>query len=527
MTSVFLLKIYYILICLWKNIEYCCILYSEVICLKKLSCLFALTFATVGLYFTAVNAYADTIRVGLEKNFKSVSSITVSDESMGVGIGDGNKYKVSGTYTVKPVSGNYYHTERYYNTYEEAYSHLSDYTGYNCIVTLTDSGWSIYVRTDGKKLDLTSANTKAYCVGFAANGTYKFLVDGSNPARANGADGVINVGSNAYRDDIEFYRSGSTLTGINVIDGEKYLYGVINSEMPSSWSKEAQKAQAVAARTYMNQNKGKHNIYDICDNTHCQDYNGTKKETEAGIAAVNETKGLCAYYNDKLITAVYFSSDGGATLDGAQGWGNETPYLVGKKDIYEKECKEWTREFTYNELTNICSANGFNIGNVVSVSAEYDNNGLVIALTFKGSNGEKTVKNNNIRSVFSSSNGGSLLSRNFIVASGATTVTNGQSVYVVGSDGGAKEAMSSVSAQNGNGQKGALGKSYMVESTDGAKRIEAPTSVTTGKNGVVTLTGKGFGHNVGMSQYGAKGMAEAGYNFKDILNFYYTGIEIK
>lgn len=67
----------------------------------------------------------------------------------------------------------------------------------------------------------------------------------------------------------------------------------------------------------------------------------------------------------------------------------------------------------------------------------------------------------------------------------------------------------------------------MVESTDGTKRIEAPTSVTTGKNGVVTLTGKGFGHNVGMSQYGAKGMAEAGYDFKDILNFYYTGIEIK
>lgn len=495
--------------------------------MKKLNCLFALTFATVGLYFTAVNAYADTIRVGLEKNFKSVASITVSDENMGVGIGDSIKYKVSGTYTVKPVSGNYYHTEKYYNTYDEAYGHLSDYTGYNCIVTLTDSGWTIYVRTDGKKLNLTSANTNAYCVGFASNGTYKFLVDGSNPARVNSGDGVINAGSNAYRDDIELYRSGGTLTGINVIDEEKYLYGVINSEMPSSWSKEAQKAQAVAARTYMKQNKGKHKIYDICDNTHCQDYNGTKKETEAGIAAVNETKGLCAYYNDKLITAVYFSSDGGATLDGAEGWGNETPYLVGKKDTYEKECKEWTREFSYAELTNICSAKGFNIGNVISVAAQYDENGLVTALTFKGSKGEKTVKNDTIRTVFSASNGGSLLSRNFIVTSGATTVTNGQSVYIVSSKGNTKEINGSVSAQNGNGKKGELGKSYIVESNNGAKRIDAPTSTTTGKAGVVTLTGKGYGHNVGMSQYGAKGMAEAGYNFKEILSFYYTGIDIK
>lgn len=495
--------------------------------MKKIHCLFAVTFAAVGICFSAVNAYADTIRVGLEKSFKAVSSITVTDEAMKVSVGDGSKYNVGGTYTVKPVSAQYYHTEQYYDTYEQAYSHLSDYTGYNCVVVLSDNGWTIYVRTDGKKLDLKSASTKAYCVGFASNGTYKFLVDGDSPARVSGADGVINAGSNSYRDDIELYRSGSTLTAINVIDEEKYLCGVINSEMPSSWSKEAQKAQAVAARTYMKQNKGRHDNYDICDNTHCQDYNGTKKETEAGITAVNETKGLCIYYNDKLITAVYFSSDGGATLDGVEGWGSETPYLVGKADTYEKECKQWTREFSYNELTNMCSAKGYNIGNVISVVPQYDSNGLVVALTFKGSKGEKTVTNDSIRTVFSASKDGSLLSRNFTVASGATTQTSGNSVYVVGVEGSTKEAKGSVSAQNASGQKGTLGKSYVVEGNNGSKRIDAPVTTTTGKAGVVTLTGKGFGHNVGMSQYGAKGMAEEGYNFRDILNFYYTGIEIK
>jgi stage II sporulation protein D len=50
---------------------------------------------------------------------------------------------------------------------------------------------------------------------------------------------------------------------------------------------------------------------------------------------------------------------------------------------------------------------------------------------------------------------------------------------------------------------------------------------TTSNNGTFTLTGTGSGHNVGMSQYGAKAMAEQGYDYQDILEFYYTGITIR
>lgn len=494
--------------------------------MKKLKCLFITAFFAIGCYFTTVHAYADTIRVGLEKNFKNVASVTVNDRVMGVGIGNGVKYPIAGTYTIKPVTGNYYIIGEYFNTYAEANAKLPAYTGYNCVVALTDKGWTIYIRTDGKKLNKETVNTGNYCVGFAYEGKYKFIVDGSSAARVNASDGIIGVGDNYYRDDIEIYRQGSTLTAINVIDEEKYLYGVINSEMPSSWNKEAQKAQAVAARTYMERGKGKHDIYDLCDGVHCQDYNGTKNETEAGITAVNETKGLCIYYDGSLIEAVYFASDGGATIDGAEAWGYETPYLKGKQDTYEKEYKEWTRQFTYSELTDMCNTKGYNIGNVIKVEAEYNKNGIVTGLTFRGSKGQKTLTKDEIRTAFSVTSEGSLYSRNFTVTSGQETSTTGDSIYAVGSGGSTSEVGSSSAVQGSQGT-GSVGSSVMAQGSSGTAALETPVTTTTGTAGVVTFTGKGNGHSVGMSQYGAKGMAEAGYTFENILKFYYTGVEIK
>lgn len=495
--------------------------------MKKLRYFTVVLFIFGIFMFSSVNAYANTVRVGLEKNFKDVTSLTVSDESMSVAISGGHSYGISGTYTIKPVGNEYYTIGKYFDTYDEAESRLTDYTGNNCIVALTDKGWTIYIRTDGKKQDFSTVHTGDFCVGFALNGAYQFIVDGTSPAVVSATDGVISLGSNNYRDSIEIYRQGNALTAINVIDENKYLYGVINSEMPSSWNIEAQKAQAVAARTYIRRCRNKHDIYDVCDNVHCQDYNGTKNETENGIKAVDETKDLCVYYDDKLIEAVYFSSDGGATLDGADAWNSETPYLIGKTDNNEKEYKEWERKFTYSELTNICASKGYNIGNVVTVEAEYNENGIVTALTFKGSKGSKTITNEEIRTAFSSSVDGSLMSRNFVVTGGAQTTVTGDSVYVMSSSGVAKEVKSTISAQNNDGKQGILGKSFVAESNNGTKKIEAQTVTTVGTAGAVTFTGKGYGHGVGMSQYGAKGMAESGYNFKDILKFYYTDVEIK
>lgn len=495
--------------------------------MKKLKYMVSSVIMCCFLSYMGVTAYANNIKIGLEKGFKNVASISVNDNDINVSIGNGKKYNFKSSYVIKPISGTYYKIDEGFSSFDEAKKRLSAFVGYSGIPALTDSGWAIYIRTDSGKLNYQVVNTGGNCVGFSVNGVNDFIVDGSNCAIVNASDGIIGLGSSFYRDSIEIYRSGSTLTAINLIDEENYLYGVINSEMPSSWSLEAQKAQAVAARTYMQRNKGKHGHYDLCDGVHCQDYNGIKNETENGKAAVNGTKGLCIYYDDKLIEAVYFSSDGGATIDGEEAWGTDTPYLKGKADKYEKECKEWTREFTYSEITNLCEAKGYGIGNVVTVDATYNNNGVITSLTFNGSKGKKTIEGDGIRSFFSKSSGGSLLSRNFKLNSGQTSTTVGNKIYVLNSANVTKLAASQLSAQNKDGQKGPLGNSFMAESKVESIRLEKGETIVEGKPGVVTLIGKGYGHNVGMSQYGAKGMAEEGYKFDDILKFYYTGVEIK
>lgn len=483
-----------------------------------------ITAITLSLFSSAL-AYGGTVRVGLEKSFKNVSAINVSDTSMRIVV-NGNTYRMSGTYTIKPVGNSYYATGRYFDTYDEANSSLVEFTGSSCIVALTDNGWTIYIRTDGKKYDYNIIHTSDYCVGFAVEGMYKFIVDSKTPVQVGGGDDTIDVGTSTYRGLIEIYRTQNTLTAINVIDEDKYLCGVINSEMPSSWSIEAQKAQAVAARTYTRRSKGKHGIYDVCDGVHCQDYNGTLKETANGISAVNATSNVCVYYNDSLIEAVYYSSDGGATVDGADAWGSETPYLKGKTDPYEKECLEWTREFTYRELTDMCNAKGYNLGNIIKVEAK-EENGIVTALTFSGSKASKTVTLEEVRTAFSASAEGSLKSRKFTLSSGGQSTVESVPIYAINSNGNVTEIKSNSYVEDSVGNVNSLGKSFVTVSNTGTSTVNMEKTVTTGTSGKVTIVGRGYGHGVGMSQYGAKAMAEQGFSYKDILQFYYTDVEVK
>ncbi len=474
---------------------------------------------------TAVYGAEGDVRIGLEKNCKNVSQITVGNKEIRVGIGDNNKYRANiGTYVIKPVGNTYYNTEEYNTTYEGAKAVLSKYTGTSCIPVLDDKGWTLYVRADSAKLDKPVVKTGANCVGFAVDGKYKFIVNGSRPCRIMAEDGILNIGNDRYRGDIEFYRQGSVITAVNVLPVDKYLYGVVTSEMPSSWSFEALKAQAVAARTYVERNRSRHGEYDLCDTVHCQAYYGVMKESESGIKAVDQTSGKEIYFNGELVDAVYFSSDGGATFNSEDVWSSSTPYLKAVKDTHEKEYREWTRTFTYSELTNICAANGYGIGNVVSVSAQYTDEDLVSSLTFKGSKGNKTVYKDEIRSAFHPSGEGGLLSRNFRIIGGA--VTEGDKVYVIGTEGQDTKTYTGISATNGEGKQGKIGSKFVIMNNRDSETIVA--SVTTvGTPGTVTFEGKGYGHGVGMSQYGAKAMAEEGYGYEDILKFYYKDVEIK
>ncbi len=474
---------------------------------------------------SVVNADDNTVRIGLEKYYKDVSSVEINNNDVNV-IANGISYNVgtSGGFTVKTISKNYNCISDYYDTYKDAAEKTIEFTGYSCIPALTDNGWTVYITTDKTpNVQTESIKTGSNAVVFASNGINKFIADCSAPVQVSSESGIVDLGKCQYRDNIEMNINGSSITAINVIDTEHYLYGVINSEMPASWPLEAQKAQAVAARTYIESTGNKHNTYDLCDNTNCQDYNGITKESELGRQAVDETKGIVIYYNDEPISALYFSSDGGATQNSEDVWLSEVPYLRGITDEYEKECAEWTRTFTYSELTDICNGKGFNIGTVKNVIPEYNYKGLCLSITFEGSNGSKTVSKEEVRTVFSVSKDGSLKSRNFNVDGGKSEEI--PIIHIIGKNGNESIPLNNIVAENSIGETTKIENSAIAAASN-ENKTNLSVQQSSNKNSI-TINGKGYGHGVGMSQYGAKGMAESGYKYDEILKYYYRDVEIK
>lgn len=110
---------------------------------------------------------------------------------------------------------------------------------------------------------------------------------------------TFKLNSMPYRGMLTFSVNGSSMTGVNIIGLEEYLYGVVPSEMPKSYDAEALKAQAVAARTYAMTKLGAHtgSGYQLCDTTACQVYKGYSNEADATTAAVDATAGEVACYN--------------------------------------------------------------------------------------------------------------------------------------------------------------------------------------------------------------------------------------
>ncbi|HAG04117.1 MAG TPA: hypothetical protein DCG28_01645 [Lachnospiraceae bacterium] len=416
---------------------------------------------------SCVSVYARSVRIGLEKNFYQSPSVEIADKGFELRVGDSKNYTMNlGSSVVKPLSKSYYDTGKKYASYNRAYDGMQQYIGNNCIPVLKDDGWHVYLAENCKAdtSKMTHINTGGNCVVFSINGVNKYLVDGSGSAKVYGSDGIIDIAKGRYRGQIAFYRDEIGITPINILDVEEYLYGVVNSEMPSSWNIEALKAQAVAARTYTCASFGKEGVYDLCDTVHCQAYGGVDNETPESIAAVDATNGMEIYYDGMLINAVYFSSSGGVTQSSADAWGGSVDYLVSVPDNFETECMVWDRVLTKEELVKIPASKGYNIGVLKKLEATYTPNGYVKDLIFIGDKGDMAISNDSVRGAFS---------------------VLGQSLY---------------------------SNNFKVHENE---------------DGTYTLSGRGYGHGVGMSQYGAKGMAESGYGYVDILKHYYSGVTIE
>ncbi len=125
------------------------------------------------------------------------------------------------------------------------------------------------------------------------------------------------------------------LRAIDIVGLEQYLWGVVPSEMPSSWAPEALKAQAVAARSYALATRAVGAPFDVYSDTRSQAYLGVSHEASSATAAVNATKGTVVLFSGKIATTFFSSTSGGQTESSADWTGTAVPYLVSVPDPYD------------------------------------------------------------------------------------------------------------------------------------------------------------------------------------------------
>ena len=320
-------------------------------------------------------------------------------------------------------------------------------------------------------------------------------------------------GTPSYGGRLEILDTENGLVLVNEIDMEAYLKKVIPSEMPSSYEKEALKAQAVCARTYafVQSRSNSYSEYgaQIDDSTQFQVYNNVDPD-EKTAQAVQETYGKMLYYNGNPITAYYFSTSCGTTAN-ASIWDSDpeaTPYLrclslqtarsrlsfasekafasfIKKKDFPAYDASYPLYRWNFRTNGTIIASHVGGVGKITGVSVtERGPGGVAMKLLVKGSEGETTISGQNaIRSALGD-------------ASLTLTLMDGKT-----SDGWSL-----------------LPSGFLAIEETG-----------TDEQGVVQFRvyGGGYGHGVGMSQNGAQGMAKAGMGYEEILKYFYDGVTIE
>ena len=395
------------------------------------------------------------------------------------------------------------------------------------------------------------AGTSKYGVSVVITGTNTILFQYDDQGRGTGL-GIEPVSVNGekcttlskgclYNGGFRFERiNGGKLTVVNIVGFEDYIEGVVATEMSNSWPIEALKAQAVAARSYaltLGTKHGTHH-FDICDDIHCQRYTGQTSAGANSNAAVDQTVGQVALYNGKVISAFYYSSNGGASQSVSVVWGSNQslyPYLMEVADPYEETLNlknTWERTITSERIiSRLLSGNNVTAPIVSAEITAYTQAGNPWMISFTDSAG----KSFSMRSGKVYSELGLPSCRFGFAGSGAsqpTTPSGGVSINGTTPVSG----VSGLYAIDGNGKLTALGGDVYVATDSGTSMLGQSGGQSQGSgqwassasavNGSITFVGRGWGHNIGLSQFGAKAMAQQGYTYQQILQFYYTGITV-
>ncbi len=253
---------------------------------------------------------------------------------------------------------------------------------------------------------------------------------------------------------------------LNSVDKTNYLASVVGAEMLPNAGIEALKAQAVLARTFIYEKRKRHEreAWDVCDLTHCQSYRGRQTVSSASLKAVKETEGMILTYHNKPCRIFYHSTSGGSTANAAFIWPDEcAPYLISVQDSFCKKSPHYRWERNI-PAHKIAQVLGFEGISDLKVLSTYPD----------GRVKEIAVKYRQEKRVFGGWNFRMLVCQK-------------------------------------------LGWNSLKSSWFKVERV--------GK--VYVFKGRGLGHGVGLSQWGAKGMADAGYDYREILTYYYPGTEVQ
>ena len=327
-----------------------------------------------------------------------------------------------------------------------------------------------------------------------------------------------------YLGGFEYNRvNGNDITVIGVLSMDDYIKGVVPYEMSASWNIEALKAQALCAKSYAVNSMGKHGSsgFDLCNSTHCQVYKGMNSATANSNAAVEAVSGQYILYNGKVAEGYYHASSGGHTEDVENIWGTYVPYLRGVDDPYLKYAaaadENWTYSITLDEIESILKSKGYSVTELTDFYvSKYSQYGNAIEITYVDKyKGKSVIKGETVRTVL---NTGSKT----IVKSHRFTISQQGGLYV-----GNREVSSSTGTLY---TIGAGGKQVLSGNISDKKAITANgvenISVSSGNSSEFIIKGSGAGHNIGMSQRGAKGMADNGFTYDAIIKHFFTGVTI-
>ena len=345
----------------------------------------------------------------------------------------------------------------------------------------------------------------------------------------------IWLGSRRYRGRLQLLVRGGQVQVVNHLGIETYLTSVVGSEMPHKWPLPALQAQAVAARTYALRQRGKAGDFDVKATVSSQVYRGVESETPSTIEAVESTRSLVLVHAGRLINAVFHSSSGGATEPSGEVWRNQLPYLVSVADHDQHSpVHRWNKRFDDDELRDLFRE----IGGVKRLQVlKTSSTGRVRTARVQGPHGSLVLTGRELRKRLGLKS--TMVQFELINGSvGSSTASSTAPTQTV-----SQSVSRAAPPLIGLWQDSASGPDTMPSRSSRLASLLPPPppplpqlnpsafnrprlDVREGEL-VLEARGQGFGHGVGMSQWGAHGLALQGADFRQILLHYYRGAEIR